>query len=71
MVYRILGIGDEACAAAGNFQQEKNYSVDLVTDEMLGQHTNMEEYEKKFTSKSVTKVFRLSLIHISEPTRRS
>ena len=58
MVYRILGIGDEACAAAGNFQQEKNYSVDLVTDEMLGQHANMEEYEKKFTSKSVTKVFR-------------
>ena len=58
MVYRILGIGDSACGAAANFQQEKNYSVDLITDDMLGQHANMEEYESKFTTKSVSKVFR-------------
>ena len=58
MVYRILGIGDSACETAANFRQEKNYSVDLVTDEMLGQHANMEEYEKKFVSKSVAKALR-------------
>ena len=58
MVYRILGIGDSACETAANFKQEKNYSVDLITDEMLGQYTNMEEYESNFTSKSVAKVFR-------------
>ena len=58
MVYRILGIGDSACETATNFRQEKNYSVDLITDEMLGQHGNMEEYENKFTSKSVAKAFR-------------
>ena len=58
MVYRILGIGDSACETAANFRQEKNYSVDLITDEMLGQHANMEEYEKKFVSKSVAKAFR-------------
>jgi len=58
LVYRILGVGDSACETATNFQQEKNYSVDLITDEMLGQHTDMEEYENKFTSKSVAKVLR-------------
>ena len=58
MVYRILGIGDSACETATIFRQEKNYSVDLITDEILGQHANMEEYENKFTSKSVAKIFR-------------
>jgi hypothetical protein len=58
LVYRILGIGDSACETATIFRQEKNYSVDLITDEILGQHANMEEYENKFTSKSVAKIFR-------------
>ncbi len=58
MAYRILGIGTAACKTAEAFKKEKNYLVDMVDDETLGAHTDMETYEKKFDSKSLAKVFR-------------
>ena len=58
MAYRILGIGTAACKTAEAFKREKNYLVDVINDETLGAHTDMETYEKKFDSKSLAKVFR-------------
>jgi hypothetical protein len=58
LAYRVLGLGDAACKTAATFKQEKNYLVDLIDDEMLGNHDDMETYETKFDPKSVAKVLR-------------